>query len=72
MFSEESSEERSAPQREVQVLRVGSSVGAKFLQTRLGPAEAPGASVRLEGTSCQRYAPGPGSQLIQTNMLLSG
>lgn len=54
VFSEENGEERSHPQREVPVLGVGSSVGGKFVQTRLGAAEEPGASVRLEGTSCQR------------------
>lgn len=55
MFSEENREERLPALDQVQVLRVGSSVGRKFLQTQLGTAEEPGASVRLEGTSWPRW-----------------
>lgn len=55
VFSKESSEARPSAQEEVQVLGAGLSVVGEFLQTRLGAVEEPGASLRLEGTSCQRY-----------------
>ena len=54
MFSEEGSEEQCSPQKPVQVLGSGSSVGRKFLQTVLGAADGASAAVRLEGTSCRR------------------